>query len=232
MGTWWLTALVITGAYLWGAFPTSYVLLKLARGMDIRKTGSGNVGSTNLMVNMGFKVGLAVGMFDCLVKGTLPVALVRAFDLAVPVQASVGLAVVAGHSWSPYIRFTGGRGMATAIGAIMGFLGWREAIILIVLAGVVGRRITKQFALWMGIGIAVLPVVAYLTGAPTELVWFDLGLLGIAALKRLTANWERPWPGERLHRVLWHRLIFDRDIADHKAWITRGVARPWVPRTH
>lgn len=232
MGTWWLTALVIAGAYLWGAFPTSFVLLKLARGMDIRRTGSGNVGSTNIMVNMGFKVGLAVGTFDCLVKGTLPVAMARAVDLSLPVQAGVGLAAVAGHNWSPYLRLTGGRGMATAIGAIVGFLGWREAIILIVVAGVVGRVITKQFALWMGIAIAVLPPVAYLTHAPEELLWFDLGFLGVAALKRMTANWERPWPGERLYRVLWFRLIYDRDIADHQAWVTRGVKKPWVPRTH
>lgn len=232
MDAWWVTALIALGAYLWGAFPTSYALLRLTRGIDIRKTGSGNVGSTNLMVHMGVKVGIAVGTFDCLVKGALPVALTRGFGLPHEAQVAVGLAAIAGHNWSPYIRFTGGRGMATAIGAIVGFVAWRESLILIIVAGVVGRAVTKQFALWMSIAIALMAPVAFLTGAPAYLVWFDLGFLAIAAAKRLTANWERPWPGERLYRVFWFRLVYDRDIADHAAWVTRGVAKPWVPPTN
>jgi glycerol-3-phosphate acyltransferase PlsY len=207
------------------------LVLRIVRGIDIRKSGTGNVGSTNLMVHIGFWPGLVVGVYDCLVKGTLPVALAWAFGLPEWARASMGVAAIAGHNWSPFLLFTGGRGVATMIGGILGFVGWREAIILILVGGVWGRMITKQFALWLSIGIALLAPVAFLTGAPRDLAWFDLGALLVLALKRLTANWERPWPGEPLWSVFWHRLVYDRDIADHKKWINRGVDKPWNPGT-
>ncbi|MSQ11452.1 MAG: hypothetical protein EXR48_01940 [Dehalococcoidia bacterium] len=231
MDTWWQSTLVLLGAYLWGAFPTSYLLVRLARGMDIRRSGSGNVGSANVMVVMGTRVGLVVGTFDCLVKGTLPVLLVRAFDVGMLVQVGVPLAAIGGHNWAPYLRFTGGRGIATMIGAIVAFAGWRETIVLLAGAGLMGRVVTKQFALWVMLSIALLAPVAFLTRAPDHLAWFDLGALGIVAAKRLTANWERPWPGQPLYRVFLCRLVYDRDIADHQAWVSRGVAKPNLPST-
>lgn len=229
--SWWFLVLLLGAAYLWGAFPTSYLLVRWAKGVDLRRKGSGNVGAANVMVQMGTRVGILVGTFDCLAKGTLPIALVRGFDLSLPVQVGTGLAAIAGHNWSPYLRFAGGRGLATAIGGLVGFLAWREALVLLVVGGVIGRLVTKQFALCMGIGVAALAPVAFLTGGPRTLVLFDLGVLGLAALKRLTANWERPRPGQPLWKTLCYRLLYDRDVADHKSWIGRGVENPNLPRT-
>ena len=112
-------ALLILGAYLWGSVPSTYVAARYLRGIDIREFGSGNVGSANFMAHVGRRTGFLLGTSDCLVKGTLPVVVAKLLDQSLGVQAGVGLAAIAGHNWSPYIRFTGGRGVATAIGVVL-----------------------------------------------------------------------------------------------------------------
>jgi hypothetical protein len=73
----------------------------------------------------------------------------------------------------------------------------------------------------MGIGFLLVPVVAVALKEPEPVLWLSLGIVGILALKRLTANWERPAAGEPMVRVLLSRLLYDRDIADRDAWLSR-----------
>jgi glycerol-3-phosphate acyltransferase PlsY len=119
-------ALWLVGAYLLGSIPTSLLAARWVGGMDLRTFGSGNLGATNLYRALGMKVAAPVGLFD-LLKGTVPVVLARAVfhgQLA-GVHAewwplAVGLAAVAGHVWSPFVRFHGGKGVATAAGVFAG----------------------------------------------------------------------------------------------------------------
>ncbi|MBI2936362.1 MAG: glycerol-3-phosphate acyltransferase [Chloroflexi bacterium] len=224
-----IEALALVLAYLWGAFPTAYLAGRL-KGIDIRKYGSGNVGASNIMVLYGPWAGLALGIFDGVVKGTLPVLLVRGLDLSLPVQAGVGLAAVAGHNWSPYIGFTGGRGLATALGVLLGFYAWPEMAFLLLFAGGIGFLLLRKMALFIAAGFALLPPLAYLAhlwGDPfhqsLQLVYLTAGVLLLALTKRLTANWERPPSGEPLRRVLLYRLLYDRDVASHEEWVRRGT---------
>ena len=139
--------LAIAAAYLWGAIPSSYIVVRRLKGIDIRDYGSGNVGASNVMTHLGMKAGFLLGTFDCVAKGTLPVVIVRLLDQGLALQVGVGLAAIAGHNWSPFIRFAGGRGVATAIGVVFGFFMWQEILILGAVLGIIGRLIFRDTGL-------------------------------------------------------------------------------------
>jgi len=150
--------LIIGGAYLVGSIPSAFLLVRSMKGIDIRSYGSGNAGATNVMVHAGWWTGVSLGTFDSLVKGTLPVVVARLFDQSLGVQAAAGLVAVVGHNWSPFLRFTGGRGVATALGVVLGFPLWWEYLILTVVIGLIGRLLYKDTGFWTLVALVALPV--------------------------------------------------------------------------
>lgn len=113
-------ALWLLAAYLLGATPTSFVAGKLGRGIDLREHGSKNLGATNLYRVLGWKYAVPAGLFD-VAKGAVPVALFGRWAAGpgwLPV--ALGVAAVLGHMFSPYVRFKGGKGVATAAGMFLG----------------------------------------------------------------------------------------------------------------
>ena len=154
-------AAFIVGAYLLGAIPSSYLMARWLKGVDIRTTGSGNVGASNLSEHVGRWIGIPVGFFDLIVKATVPILLAQFLDQGLTVQAAVGLAAVLGHNWSPYLQMTGGRGVSTVIGIMLAFLMWQEIVIALVLVGLVGTLWLKDMAFWMFVMIVALPVMMY-----------------------------------------------------------------------
>jgi glycerol-3-phosphate acyltransferase PlsY len=110
-------ALVIVVSYLLGSIPSGLVLGKL-RGLDVREYGSGNIGSTNVLRTVGVKAGAVVLVADTL-KGVLAVVMARYVIGTPAAEMAGGLAAVAGHDWSVYIKFRGGRGAATAAGGLL-----------------------------------------------------------------------------------------------------------------
>lgn len=118
------SALWIGGTYLLGSIPTSLIVARLFGGIDLREFGSRNLGATNLFRAMGWKAAIPVGLFDVL-KGTIPVLLAQRFSTG-PAHwpLLVGLAAVAGHVWSPFVRFKGGKGVATAAGVFLALAPW------------------------------------------------------------------------------------------------------------
>jgi acyl phosphate:glycerol-3-phosphate acyltransferase len=117
----------ILGAYLLGAFPSSYLAGHLLGGLDLRRHGSGNLGATNAFRVLGSGAGAVVLGVD-VIKGLIPVycvsslAGVQAVDSRsmVILQILVGTAAVAGHILNPFFRFKGGKGVATATGVFLG----------------------------------------------------------------------------------------------------------------
>ena len=213
--------LAIVGAYVWGGIPTAFLVGRYFRGIDIRKYGSGNVGASNVSEQMGTWAGILVGTFDSLGKGTLVVLVAQSLDQSLAVQASAGVATIAGHSWSPFIRLTGGRGVATAIGVLLGLIMWKELLIEAVALGLVGRAILRDTGMWTLIAMLLLPVLAVLFKQPVELQFMSVAIGTVLAVKRLTANWERPPKGHSFARVLVYRLVWDRDVARIEAWTAR-----------
>lgn len=215
------SALMIIGAYLWGSIPSAYIVARYAKGIDIRRYGTGNVGAANLAGQTRVLTGFVLGSFDCVVKGTLPVLLAKLLGLSLASQALVGLAAIAGHNWSPYIRFTGGRGVATAIGVLVGFLMWREFLILTVVLGGLGRLVFGDTGLWTLLSLVALPLLALRFGQPHEVVLMTLGIGFLLVLKRLVANWDPPARGIPLWRVMLSRLLWDRDVLRKSRWVGR-----------
>lgn len=115
-----LGLLAIAGvAYLIGSFPTAWVVRRIMTGTDIRKEGTGNVGARNLYdVSQSKAAGIGVMLFD-MFKGAIVVLLAQNFhegSFAATAWAAVG--VVAGHNYSIFLGFDGGRGLATATGVL------------------------------------------------------------------------------------------------------------------
>ena len=105
-------------AYLLGSVPTG-LLLARAFGVNIRETGSGNIGATNVYRTMGRKIGIITLVGDCL-KGLIPVLVAKWFGLPEVWIAAVGLAAFLGHVYTIFLRFKGGKGVATALGVFLG----------------------------------------------------------------------------------------------------------------
>ena len=214
---------LILGAYLWGGVPSAYLVGRYVKGIDIRSYGSGNVGASNVMVHVGKWTGLLLGAFDTVGKGTLPVVLANLAGQSQGVQVTVGLAAIAGHNWSPYLRFTGGRGVAAVIGVMLGLLMWKEMLAGVVIVGIVGRILTRETAFWTFIAVITLPALAYVFGRPAEIVYMSGGIALLLVLKRLAANWEDPRREDySLPRVLAYRVLWDRDVPRSVKWTARN----------
>lgn len=122
----------VLGAYLVGAIPTSYLVARLFAGVDLRNYGSQNLGATNLYRLLGLKAAVPTGLFD-IAKGTVPVVLAQRLGPDPGLwPLAIGFAAVAGHVFSPFVGFKGGKGVATAAGAFLGLMPLAIAVALVV----------------------------------------------------------------------------------------------------
>jgi acyl phosphate:glycerol-3-phosphate acyltransferase len=112
-----IAALLIVGAFALGSFPTGLVVGR-ARGVDVRKVGSGNIGATNVARALGKKWAIFVLIADAL-KGYLPVFAALRLHMSPLVVAAAGLAAVLGHMFSIFLKGKGGKGVATSLGAAL-----------------------------------------------------------------------------------------------------------------
>ncbi len=111
-----IEAAVVAAGYLLGSIPFAYIVVRLRTGKDVRTTGSGNVGATNTLRAAGILPALAVAVLD-IAKGVIPVLLMRHFNPAAGWEGAVAVAAVSGHCFPVWLRFRGGKGVATAAGA-------------------------------------------------------------------------------------------------------------------
>ena len=209
-------------SYLMGAVPTAYLIAKLAKGLDIRQYGSGNVGGSNLFRLMGKGWMVPLGIFEIFIKGASPVW----FGLyAIGLDRSSGLLMVApllaiaGHNWSPYLKFQGGRGMVVACGSLLALSPLLLAISLLI--ALAGWAVTRSSGVWVLIALATLPVWGMVTGDPLAISWYCGGVLALVVLKRLLSNWTPLPAGVPRRKVLLNRLLRDRDVDDRAQWVGR-----------
>jgi acyl phosphate:glycerol-3-phosphate acyltransferase len=158
-------ALVLLG-YLLGSVPTGYLAGRIA-GVDVRKVGSKRTGATNTFRVLGWR-GFALVLLADLIKGAAPILVARMIGVGPEVETLTGLAAVIGHNWSVYIKFTGGRGVATGLGVLLIMSPITVAIAAAIAVMVVGT--TRYVSLASVTGAAVLPVVmlalVFYTGTP------------------------------------------------------------------
>jgi len=170
---------MLIGAYLLGSIPTGLLLGK-AWGIDVRNEGSGNIGATNLYRTVGRKVGIMTLIGDCL-KGLIPVLLVKYYALPAEYAAWVGLAAFCGHVFSVFLRFKGGKGVATALGVFLALSPLAVAIAL-------GVFVILMFA-WRYVSLgsiaaaAVMPPAVALLGGGRVLVLVTLIISAVVIVK-------------------------------------------------
>ena len=238
-------------SYLIGAIPTSYLIVRLVKGIDLRQYGSGNVGGSNLAQQVGRKWVALLALLEFLFKGASPVLLglflaspsAGMAGASFPVLAAPLLALV-GNNWSIFLRFQGGRGLMVICGMLAAL------VPLLLLAGLliylVGWRASRSSGPWALLAMALLPLLAlapggWLTigwagllalmgnvgvvpssvGEPGVISWFCVFLLAIVILKRLTSNSLAFPSGLPRRKVLFNRLFRDRDVDSRAEWLGR-----------
>lgn len=177
-----MTWLIAAGVgYLLGSVPFALLAGRLAGGVDLRTTGSGNVGATNLLRSTRWSVALAVLALD-IGKGALAVAL--GDWLGGPPTAGIvaGLAAVVGHVYPVWLRFKGGKGVATAAGMSLVLAPALALGAIVAFVAIVWR--TRFVSLGSMSAAVLLPVLALATGEP----WPTLGATAAAAALILVAH--------------------------------------------
>ena len=183
-------ALWLLASYFLGAIPTGYLSGRLLRGIDLREHGSRNLGATNVYRTLGWRYAIPVGLFD-IAKGAVPVLVFapRASESQLFALAC-GIAAILGHVFSVFVRFRGGKGVATAAGVMLGLtplaLGVAALIWLVVVA------LTGYVSLASIAGAVILPLAVYLLERPDrpEILWLD-ALVAAAIIWLHRANIRR-----------------------------------------
>ncbi|MDE2696571.1 MAG: glycerol-3-phosphate 1-O-acyltransferase PlsY, partial [Chloroflexota bacterium] len=139
-----IAALMLVGGYLLGSIPSGLIVSRVYRGVDVRDQGSGKTGFTNTLRSLGLGAAVIVLVAD-VVKGAVPVLIARAvFDD--PWAATLtGVAAVIGHTFPVFANFRGGRGVATAFGALLAIALWPSLwlALAVLVAGGAALAITR-----------------------------------------------------------------------------------------
>ena len=231
-------ALLFVYSYLVGSVPTAYIIGRLVKGIDIREYGSGNVGGSNVFQHVGRRWIVPLGVFEVFVKGASPIWLgivlldasvegptgswatnfLLGFDRSSPALAVASLLSIAGHNWPIFLKFQGGRGVSTAAGGLFAMAFYQLWIfIAVALPGLFLRR----SAVLVLISFLLLPLWTFLLGQSLVVVWYCFGIIGIIVLRRLTANGKPQVPGYSTTKVLFNRLVRDRDVDGRDEWVNR-----------
>jgi len=179
-------------AYLIGSIPTGYLIARL-KGVDIRQTGSGNIGATNVFRTLGKPAGITVLLIDA-VKGFIPTFLVR-YILHHPDPTvmeyhamTAGLFAILGHNYTCWLNFKGGKGIATSAGVLVALV---PIALLITLGGWILIFVLSRYVSLASIGAAVLlPFAVWGTGGSGRMLILS-SVLSVLAIYKHRGNIQR-----------------------------------------
>jgi glycerol-3-phosphate acyltransferase PlsY len=170
---WGEMSLSAIGAYLLGCFATGYYLVRAVKGTDIRTVGSGSVGARNVSRVLG-RTGFILTTLGDALKGALAIWAARHFFQDERLATTTLLAVVAGHIWPVQLRFHGGKGVATSIGALL-IYDWRLVVVYVAVFAY-GLLITRK---------TILPGLFAFVCLPAAGLWLQYDGFELAALALL-----------------------------------------------
>lgn len=192
----------VIASYLVGAIPFGYLAGKVLKGIDLRSFGSGNVGATNVLRTLGAAPGIAVLLLDA-GKGVFCVLLVagivqssaQSLDIFTA-RALCGGAAICGHDWPIFLRFRGGKGVATGLGVFLALAPLHTLVVLAVF--LLAVIFTKRVSVGSLLVAASLPVVLLIAGSPFP--YFVLSIFWLVSvvylhrdnIYRLLQGTERP----------------------------------------
>jgi len=179
-------------SFLLGSIPFGYLVARAVKGIDIRKVGSGNIGATNVLRMVGKKWGILVFVLDFL-KGFIPPLAVKVF-LSQPLNYVFILAAflaVCGHTWTPFLKFKGGKGVATTLGAMGGlsfiFVNLWLVFFLSILVWFVAFRLTRYVSVASLIAAGSFFLLSFAFSLPLEVKMLS-GILFLLILVRHKDN--------------------------------------------
>jgi glycerol-3-phosphate acyltransferase PlsY len=156
--------LLLIGAYLLGSIPFAWLFVKAAGRGDVRRIGSGNVGATNAMRAAGWKVALPIALLD-IGKGVAAVLVMRTATPDPGWVAAAGLAAVVGHCFPVWLRFSGGKGVATGAGVFF-TIAW-PTMLVVAAVWIVVLGVFRTVSLASVTAAASFPIALFLITRPT-----------------------------------------------------------------
>jgi acyl phosphate:glycerol-3-phosphate acyltransferase len=213
----------IAAGYLLGAIPSGYLAARLARGVDLRKYGTGGIGLSNVW-HLAHSVWLVlpVVLFD-IIKVMPAVWWASFVGLDLTAQVIIGFCGVIGHNWPVYLRFQGGRGMLCTLGftfiipVVNGMVPWPLIVGLTLLFVVMVVNRSSGIAVWLA--VATLPILSIIMGDPPPLVLGYVAVFLMMIFRRLVQPRSPLSASLKWWQVLTYRLFLDRDIQDRDKWV-------------
>ena len=186
-----IPVLVLAVAYLLGAIPFGYLLVRWKTGRDVRASGSGNIGATNVLRTTGRVAGVATLLLD-IGKGYLAVWLAMRLTGSDPVWTSLAaLAVMAGHAFPIFLKFKGGKAVASFVGAFLCLTPLPLAAVLVVFVAVVAW--TRYISMGSIAGAVTFPLAVWLILHP------DAPVIAAAVIAAAFIVWRHRGNIQRLH---------------------------------
>ncbi|HYA26491.1 MAG TPA: glycerol-3-phosphate 1-O-acyltransferase PlsY [Thermodesulfovibrionales bacterium] len=156
--------LIIIGAILLGSIPFGVVVARV-RGVDLKKVGSGNIGATNVLRTMG-KTPALITLAGDVLKGAIPVLAAKYLLDDLTFEGIVGLCAVLGHNFSLFLRFRGGKGVATSIGVLLVYSPLAAVVTILIWVAVI--VITRYSSMGALVSFGLLPLSLYLVDYTKE----------------------------------------------------------------
>jgi glycerol-3-phosphate acyltransferase PlsY len=198
-----LAAAILVLAYLLGSIPAAYIVGRLAASIDIRTVGTRNVGALNTYHQIGPRAATVVLVLDTL-KGALAIVTVLSVWDSPWGCLYAALGVVAGHNWSLFLRFRGGKGLAAALGVSLAVQPW---LTLIALAPTIAATAaTRNLVVGATVGLALLNLLIITTGQGQIQIIICLSLTLIVAATYIGRSWKESATALRAGR--WRDLFF------------------------
>jgi len=180
--------------YLIGSIPSGLIIGKKFYAADLRQFGSKNIGATNAFRTLGLWPAVWVFLADA-TKGVIAVYLAYyVLDTSIALLVG-GIAVIAGHNWSVFLNFTGGRGVATALGVIAVLVPKVTLLVFLVWAVIV--YVTRYVSLASIVGAVLVPVLMWFMGERVEFLYFGI-IAALFVVVRHKPNIERLLKGQEL----------------------------------
>jgi acyl phosphate:glycerol-3-phosphate acyltransferase len=193
-------ALLLIAAYLIGGIPFGYLIVRIKTGTDVRTMGSGNIGATNVLRTSGRAVGILTLLLD-IAKGFFAVWLMDRYTAASPLwDSAAALAVMAGHAYPIFLKFKGGKAVASFVGAFL-FLA-PLALLAVVVVLIIVVAVTRYISLGSILAAGTFPLAVWLILHPPWPVLAAAGISGAFIVIRHKANIDRIRAGTE------HRFTF------------------------
>lgn len=193
-------------AYLVGSIPVGYLVARARLGIDIRQYGTGNVGASNTWRNVGRASAVGVALVNIL-QSALPTLLALSLGFSRLEAGLIGFAAAIGYAWPVFLRFSGGRAVATTGGVMIALWPIPSAFLAVFfLAAMFLRR--NQLSMFVGFG--ALPVYLWVVGQPLEEAGLAVVLYLFLMLRRLAGLREDLRLGDRPLELIYNRVVHDR----------------------